>query len=77
MTGENVKETLATVVAILEETGVPYVVITPEDFVLQKLNAGRPRDFDDAIPFTFHREKLDHAYLNDWARRLGVREELD
>jgi hypothetical protein len=42
------------------------------------LKAGRPRDFDDAIPFfTEHREKLDHGYLNQWALRLGVREELD
>ena len=53
-------------------------VVAPEDFILQKIKAGRPRDFDDVIPFfTEHREQLDHEYLNEWARRLGVREELD
>jgi len=53
-------------------------VVAPEDFVLQKIKAGRPRDFDDIIPFfTELREQLNHEYLNEWARRLGVREELD
>jgi hypothetical protein len=53
-------------------------VVTREDFILQKLKAGRPRDFDDVIPFfARHRDELDHQYLNLWALRLGVREELD
>ena len=53
-------------------------VVAPEDLILQKLKAGRPRDFDDAIPiFARNRDQLDHDYLNQWARRLGVREELD
>lgn len=53
-------------------------VVTREDFILQKLKAGRPRDFDDVISFfARHREELDHEYLNQWALRLGVREELD
>ena len=55
-----------------------FWVVSPEDFILQKMKAGRPRDFDDAIPFfTQEREQLDHEYLNRWALRLGVREELD
>lgn len=55
-----------------------FWVVTPEDFILQKLKAGRPRDFDDAIPFFIQqRGQLDHEYLNQWALRLGVREELD
>ncbi len=59
------------------ETGTIWVV-APEDLILQKLKAGRPRDFDDAIPiFARNRAQLDHDYLNEWARRLGVREELD
>ena len=45
---------------------------------LQKLKAGRPHDFDDVIPFFARlRADLDHEYLNAWAGRLGVREELD
>ena len=40
-------------------------VVTPEDFILQKIKAGRPRDFDDVIPFfTRQRDQLDHDYLN-------------
>lgn len=53
-------------------------VVSCEDLILQKLKAGRPRDFDDVIPlFARHRDSLDHAYVNQWALRLGVREELD
>jgi hypothetical protein len=53
-------------------------VIAPEDFILQKIKAGRPRDFDDVIPFfARQRDQLEHEYLNQWALRLGVREELD
>jgi len=53
-------------------------VISPEDIILHKIKAGRPHDFDDAISFfTNHRDALDHDYLNRWALRLGVREELD
>ena len=53
-------------------------VVSREDFILQKLKAGRPHDFDDVIPFFARlRSALDHDYLNAWASRLGVREELD
>src|SRR5262245_25833490 len=53
-------------------------VVSREDFILQKLKAGRPHDFDDVIPFFARlRDELDHEYLNLWASRLGVREELD
>jgi hypothetical protein len=53
-------------------------VLAPEDIILQKLKAGRPHDFTDAISFfTEQRNEFDHEYLNQWALRLGVREELD
>jgi hypothetical protein len=58
--------------------GTKIWVMTREDFILQKLKAGRPRDFDDVIPFfAQHRDELDHSYLNEWATQLGIREELD
>lgn len=42
-----------------------------------KVKAGRPRDFDDATSvLAAQRETLDGSYLSDWARRLGVEEEL-
>jgi hypothetical protein len=58
--------------------GSYYWVICPEDFILQKLKVGRPRDFEDAMSVMERRGKeLDHAYLEQWARKLRVREELN
>jgi len=54
-----------------------YWVVSAEDFVLQKLKVGRPRDFEDALSVIERRGKeLDQEYLEHWARRLGVAEEL-
>jgi hypothetical protein len=54
-----------------------YWVVCPEDFILQKLKVGRPRDFEDAASVTDRfRDKLDRKYLEHWARQLGVMEEL-
>jgi hypothetical protein len=42
-----------------------------------KLKAGRPRDFEDAIGIlAAQRGVLDEAYMFDWARRIGVADEL-
>jgi len=55
-----------------------YWVVSAEDFILQKLKVGRPRDFEDALSVVERsKNKLDHKYLEDWARRLGVAAELD
>jgi hypothetical protein len=54
-----------------------YWLVGPEDFVLQKIKVGRPRDFEDALSvMTRHGGALDRRYLRTWAQRLGVREEL-
>jgi hypothetical protein len=54
-----------------------YWVVSPEDFILQKLKVGRPRDFEDAISVVERRLKeLDRVYLEHWARKLGVMDEL-
>jgi hypothetical protein len=54
-----------------------YWVVSAEDFILQKLKAGRPRDFEDTVSVVErHRKALDHTYLEHWARQLGVTEEL-
>jgi hypothetical protein len=54
-----------------------YWVVSAEDFILQKLKVGRPRDFEDAVSVIARdRQRLDQAYLERWARKLGVREEL-
>ena len=53
-------------------------LISPEDFVLQKLKVGRPRDFEDAVTVIEHlREKLSRAYLKRWAKRLKILGELN
>lgn len=49
----------------------------PDDLVLMKLKAGRPRDFEDVVGIlTSQGGALDRPYLFDWARRLGVADEL-
>jgi hypothetical protein len=54
-----------------------YWVVSPEDFILQKLKVGRPRDFEDALLVVEHSgEKLDRRYLKRWADRMGVAAEL-
>lgn len=52
-------------------------VAAPDDLILMKLKAGRPRDFEDAIGILAAQGgALDEAYLMSWARRLGVMDEL-
>ena len=54
-----------------------YWVVSPEDFILQKLKVGRPRDFEDALLVVEHSgERLDRRYLQRWADRIGVSAEL-
>ena len=54
-----------------------YWVVSLEDFILQKLKVGRPRDFEDALSvLERYRQKLDLEYLEGWADRLGVNAEL-
>jgi hypothetical protein len=49
----------------------------PDDLILMKLKAGRPRDFEDAIGvLAAQRGVLDEVYMADWARQTGVAEEL-
>jgi hypothetical protein len=58
--------------------GSYYWVVSLEDFILQKLKVGRPRDFEDALSVVERfRETLDQNYLGRWAARLGVTAELD
>jgi hypothetical protein len=55
-----------------------YWVVSLEDFILQKVKVGRPRDFEDAVSVIARfPEMLDRKYLERWADRLGVIAELD
>jgi predicted nucleotidyltransferase len=50
----------------------PVWVVGPEDLILLKLKAGRPRDFEDVISVVLRQgEKLDMEYMKEWAKRLG------
>ena len=51
--------------------------VAPDDLILMKLKAGRPRDFEDAVGvLVAQREALDEGYMADWARRLTIADEL-
>lgn len=53
--------------------GAGVRVATPEDLVLYKLFAGRPRDVEDARGIvTVRREDLDWEYLRKWAEEFSV-----
>lgn len=55
-----------------------YWVVSLEDFILQKLKVGRPRDFEDALSVVERfGETLDRNYLREWAAQLSVTAELD
>lgn len=55
-----------------------YWVVAPEDFILQKLKVGRPRDFEDALAVLERSGKeLNRGYLRRWASRIGVSGELN
>jgi len=57
--------------------GLPIRVVSREDLILLKLLAWRPVDRADAIELLrLYPERLESAYLNDWADRLGVSDRL-
>ncbi|HBJ88305.1 MAG TPA: hypothetical protein DDZ88_31515 [Verrucomicrobiales bacterium] len=46
---------------------------TAEDVVIQKLRWGRPKDLDDVLDvLAVQAGKIDHAYIEDWCRRLNI-----
>ncbi|MGH7353879.1 MAG: hypothetical protein ACRELS_04780 [Candidatus Rokuibacteriota bacterium] len=60
---------------LVEGRQLPFAA--PDDLILMKMKAGRPRDFEDASSvLAAQRATIDELYLADWARRLGVEDEL-
>lgn len=52
-------------------------VVSPEDLILQKVRAQRDYDFSDAVSIIEEQKgQLDEEYLDLWARRLYVEQEL-
>ena len=52
-------------------------MVTPEDLILLKLLARRPRDLADIGDVLFIQGTLDETYLRPWATELGVLSELE
>ena len=61
----------------LEVEGRSVWFVSAEDLIIMKLKAGRPRDFEDVVSvLSRHREKLDMRYMEEWAWRVRVNDEL-
>jgi Nucleotidyl transferase AbiEii toxin, Type IV TA system len=52
-------------------------VVTPEDLLLLKLIANRPRDLVDIQDLLFTQGRLDETYLRYWAEALEVTDRLE
>lgn len=52
-------------------------VVTPEDLILLKLIANRPRDYIDIADVRFMQGELDEAYLREWAAKINVADRLE
>lgn len=52
-------------------------LVSPEDLVLLKLVANRPRDQSDVQDVLLIQGTLDEPYLRHWAAQLGVADELE
>lgn len=51
-------------------------IVTPEDLVLLKLIANRPRDLIDVADVLFVQGQLDETYLRHWASVLTIQDRL-
>ncbi|MCE9529958.1 MAG: nucleotidyltransferase [Planctomycetes bacterium] len=56
----------------LDVEGRPAWVATPEDLILLKVVAGRPRDIGDIWDIVLGQGKLDDEYMRKWAVELNV-----
>ena len=61
----------------LEVDGVPAWVVSPEDLILLKLIASRPRDIGDVMDILMAQGQLDEEYLRRWATELGLLDALN
>lgn len=57
--------------------GLLVWLVTPEDLILLKLMANRPRDFADILDVRFMQSDLDETYMRRWAEQLGITDRLE
>ncbi len=60
----------------VEVEGSPIWFISPEDLILLKLIASRPRDLIDVADILFVQGELDQDYMQKWSRPLGIESQL-
>jgi hypothetical protein len=60
-----------------EAEGRAVWLVSPEDLILFKLLAGRPRDLGDVNDVLFMQGRVDIKYMHQWARELGILAELE
>jgi predicted nucleotidyltransferase len=61
----------------VDSEGRNYWMVTPEDLILFKLAADRPRDHVDVADVLFMQGELDIPYMQSWAKVLEVEEKLE
>jgi predicted nucleotidyltransferase len=61
----------------LDADGRQTWIVSPEDLVLLKVLAGRPRDLGDVADILFIQSQLDIQYMRHWAAALGISEALE
>ena len=61
---------------LVEFEGKKIWFVTPEDLVLLKLIANRPRDLGDVADVLFVQGELDRVYMHHWATKLGIEDRL-
>ena len=62
---------------VVDLDGRETPLVTPEDLLVLKLVAWRPKDQGDIDDLLLVVGPLDEEYLGAWTRRLGVRDRLD
>ncbi|MEX2316662.1 MAG: nucleotidyltransferase [Pirellulales bacterium] len=62
---------------LVEVEGRKLWLVSPEDLILLKLLADRPRDLVDVADVLFMQGQLDVQYMRHWAAELGIAQELE
>ncbi len=61
----------------IEFEGQAIDFVTPEDLILFKLIASRPRDLGDVADVLFVQGQLDETYMRTWAEHLEITDGLE